>query len=140
PAGLQDGERAGQVLEDFIAGHEVRLAVDLDHRGDLVIVMDIGADHALPRRPAGALAGLGDPFLAQPVLGLLEVAVGGLQGLARVEDARVGGVAELLDQGGSDVGHQASPIILSWTSRPSRTFSNSSSWISGSGFTSSCSS
>src|ERR1700730_16731852 len=43
-----DGELPGQVLEDFIAGDEVRLAVELDHGRDLVVVMDIGADHPLP--------------------------------------------------------------------------------------------
>src|SRR6202171_6438553 len=139
PAGDLDRELAGQLPEDVIAGHEVRLAVDLDHGCDLVVVMHVGTDHALPGRPARTLLGLGDPFLAQPILGLLEVALGDLESFAGVEDAGVGGVAKLLDKRCRNLGHQASPIILSWTSRPSRTFSNSSSWISGSGFTSSSS-
>src|ERR1700737_3690814 len=82
PAGDLDRELAGQLPEDVIAGHEVRLAVDPDHGCDLVVVMHVGTDHALPGRPARTLLGLGDPFLAQPILGLLEVALGDLESFA----------------------------------------------------------
>src|SRR5258708_11150768 len=134
-----DGELARQVLEDVVAGDEVRLAVELHQGRDLVVVVHVRAHGALRRGPPGALAGLGNTLLAQPILGLLDVPIGLLQRSPRIQDAGVGGITKLLDQGGRDFGHQASPIILSCTSRPSSTFSNSSSAISGSGLISSSS-
>jgi hypothetical protein len=59
------GERAGEVLEIVRPGDEIGLAVQLDDRA--AAALRLGGHHALARRLAGALLGLGDPLLAEEV-------------------------------------------------------------------------
>src|SRR5690606_18156425 len=58
------GEVLGQLAEGVVAGHEVGLAVDLDQHGELAVVVDVGAHHALLGHAVGLLVGLGDAALA----------------------------------------------------------------------------
>ena len=66
----------GERLEVLVAGDEVGLALDLDHRPDLVVGVDVGGDDALVGAAALALGGRGLPLDAQDLDRALDVAVG----------------------------------------------------------------
>ena len=116
-AGLrrQRGDVAHHVLELLVAGDEVGLRVDLDHRPRLVLGGD--ADQALGGDAAGLVGGLRQALLAQPVDGLLDVALGLGQRRLAVHHAGAGLVAQLLHQAGGDVGHR---LVLTMRSRAMR--------------------
>ena len=86
-----------QMTELVVTGDEVAFAVQLQEDAQLVVVVDVGGDDALPRRAGRFRASLGHAFLAQPVLGFLEIAVGRLEGALGVHHSRAGGVAQCLD-------------------------------------------
>src|ERR1700722_3792616 len=91
------GDLLDQGLELGVPGDEIGLAVDLDEDADLAVVMDIGADNTLAGDLAGALLGLDRALGAEPLGGLIHIAVGLFQCLLRVHHARAGPLAELLD-------------------------------------------
>ncbi len=100
------GDFLEQRLEVVGARDEVRLAVELDEHADLAAHVDVGADEAFARGPARLLGGLGEPALAQNRRGLLEVAVGFLQGGLALHHAGAGLVAQLFDQCSGDVARE----------------------------------
>ena len=98
--------------EVVVARDEVGLAVDLDDRADLRVVVDVGLD-----RPLGgdALAAVLDALAlldAQQLDRLLDVAVGLGQRALAVHHAGARAVAQRLDVGGRDVSHRWPPARL----------------------------
>ena len=65
---LTDEDVHGDIVDQFLevvrARHEVRFAIDFDHHAELSAGMDVRADQALARGPAGLLARRRDPLLA----------------------------------------------------------------------------
>ena len=86
-----------QGLEVVGARDEVRLAVELDEHADLAAHVDVGADEALTGGAAGLLRGLREAPLPEDRVGLVQVAVGFLEGGLAFHHAGAGLVAELLD-------------------------------------------
>ena len=84
------GEVLAELLEVLGAGHEVRLAVQLDQHGDLAVVVDVVADDALLGLPPGTLLGLRRALGAQQLDGLVDVAVGLLERLLAIHHAGAG--------------------------------------------------
>ena len=74
-----DGQVLGELLELVVAGDEVGLAVELDHRALLAVVVDVDLDAARLGDAAGAVLGVLAVLLLGQGLGLLQVAVGFLQ-------------------------------------------------------------
>src|ERR1700761_2716442 len=70
------GDLVGEDLEVLVAGDEVGLALDLDHRADAVVGVDVGGDHALFGAAAFALGGGGLSLDAQQLDRPLDVPVG----------------------------------------------------------------
>ena len=97
--------RLDEGLEAVVAGDEVGLGVHLDHRraagrGD-------DAHQALGRDAAGLLRRGGEALGAQPVDRGLHVAAGLGQRALAVHHARAGLLAQVLHQGGGDLGHRS---------------------------------
>src|SRR5579872_83686 len=90
--------------------HEVRLALEC-HDGPARLGAGLRIDHdgdgALGALAVGALARRGLALLAEPLLGLVEVAASLLQRLAAVEDAGAGALPQLLDGLCADLCHDA---------------------------------
>src|SRR5689334_8501588 len=70
------GDLVGEDLELLVAGDEIGLALDFDHRPDLVVGVDIGGDDALAGAAAFALGGRGLALDAQQLDRALDVLVG----------------------------------------------------------------
>ena len=79
-----------ELLEALGAGHEVGLAVHFHEHADLAAHVDVAADHALRRVPAGALGGLGQAALAQHRDRLVHVAAALGEGGLAFHHARAG--------------------------------------------------
>ena len=101
-AGDVDRDLARELLELFAAGHEVRLALDLDQHAHLAGRVDVGGDDALAGRPAAALGGRRLALDPQDLDRLLHVAAGLGEGGLAVHDPRRGPLPEHLDVGGGD--------------------------------------
>ena len=100
----------GELDEAVGLGDEVGLGVELDQRAAL------GGDQAGRRGALGAtLGGLGGTLDAEHLDGLVEVAVGFLEGLLGVHHPGAGGVAELLDIGSGD--SHVVRFLVSWCLR-----------------------
>ncbi len=106
-----DGEIADEPLELVGAGDEVRLAVDLDQHADPAAGVDVARDEALAGLPAGLLGGGGEALLAQGGDGLLDVAVGVLEGALAVHEAGAGALAQFLDRLGRDCHLVDAPVL-----------------------------
>ena len=93
------GQVADELLELVRAGHEVRLAVDLDEHADAAAGVDVAATTSPSRasRPAFLAAGR-EAALAQQRDRLVEVAVGLVEGALAVHEAGAGPLAQFLDQ------------------------------------------
>src|SRR5215213_5100383 len=91
------GDLARELREVLVAGHEVRVAVDLDQHADLAVGVHVGLDRALRGLAATHLEGLVAEADAQEPGGGVDVAVRLLQRLLAVHHARAGAVAQLLD-------------------------------------------
>ena len=98
---------AHQLLELVGAGHEVGLAVDLDQDADLAAAVDVGADRAFGRDPAGLLGRRGEALLAQRVdrLSMLPCAL--VEGVLAVHHSGAGALPELLDHLSGDFSHDS---------------------------------
>jgi hypothetical protein len=77
------------------AGHEVGLAVKLDHRRGLPVRRGIDHDQPLRGGPLGPSLGFRDALLAQDFGGLVHVALRFLEGLLAIHHARAGPGAKL---------------------------------------------
>ncbi len=105
---VADGQRQlrsslDEGLELRVAGNEVGLGVHLDHRRASRSGCD--ADQPVGGNAARALGRGGQPLLAQPVHGELDLAAGLGQRLLAVQYARAGLVAQVLHQGSGDLWH-----------------------------------
>src|SRR5690606_18383215 len=101
------GDGGGHGLELLALGDEVRLALQLDQDAGGVVVGD-DRDHGAVL--GGAALALGDALLAldaERLDGLVDVAVGLVQGLLAVHHAGAGELPELLDVGGGVVRHES---------------------------------
>src|ERR671922_420933 len=105
--GLEDP--LGESEELLVLRHRLGLAPDSDQRAS--VLGDPREDDALGGLPAGALACLGHPALAQKPLRGLDVAAGLLQGALAIHHSGARLLAELLDEPGWNLGraHWASP-------------------------------
>jgi hypothetical protein len=74
---------------------EIGLGIQLDHRGDFAVEVQIDLDDALPRRAIGALLGTRGIFDAQHVLGFRQVAARLLERLLAIHHAGAGLGAQL---------------------------------------------
>src|SRR5207253_971317 len=105
------GEVPRELDEVLVAGHEVRLAVNLDQHADLVAGVDVALDGALAGLRAGALGRLRLAAGAQDLDGPLHVPGGLGQSLAAGQDPGARAVAESLDFLGADSTHAfSSPV------------------------------
>ena len=91
------GDVLDVVDEELVLGDEVALGVDLDDGAHAAVGADPGVSHALGGYAAGLLLRGGEALLAQPLDGLVHVAVGGGKGLLAVHHADAGGLAEVLN-------------------------------------------
>lgn len=82
------------LLELFVPGHEVGLAVDLDQDPDAVGGMDIGPHGPVGCRPLGLILGPGVSLLPQDLDGLFHVAPGFLQGLLAFHHPDAGSIPQ----------------------------------------------
>lgn len=101
------GQRGGDGLELVTLGDEVRLALQLQQDAGGLVVGDEGDDSAVLGRTALAL---GDALLtldAQGLDGLVDIAVGLVEGLLAVHHAGAGELTELLDVSGGVVRHES---------------------------------
>src|SRR5690606_12682927 len=115
-AGRGDGREdlVGERDELVVLRDEVGLAGELDERGPAV-VLD-GGDEALGRGAVGALRVALRALEAQDLDGLVEVALGLLECLLRVDHARAELLTQRLDVGDADVCHElGSPWYRWWT-------------------------
>src|SRR5207302_5369836 len=103
--GDMEGDVARELHEPLVAGDEVGLAVDLDHRADLAARVYVALDGAFARLGPCPLGGLSLAAGAENLDRLLDVAIGVLERLARGEHAGAGAVPERLDVLGAHGGH-----------------------------------
>ena len=89
------GDLLHQGLKVAVAGHEIGLAVHLDH--GCAAAVNHEAHQPLAGLAVGLLGGLDDATFTQQGYGLVLVAVGVGQGLLDVHHARAGHLAQLLD-------------------------------------------
>ena len=94
--GILLGDDLGDVLdeghEQVALGAEVRLAVDLHHDAHTVLGQRVG--HTLGGDAAGLLGSLGQALLAQPLHGLIHIAVALDERLLAVHHAHAGHLAQ----------------------------------------------
>ncbi|MCY1286400.1 hypothetical protein D9M70_353690 [compost metagenome] len=96
-----------EAFEVVLQGQEVGLGVDFDDDGGLVVGSDLDGDRAFSGDVAGLLGGLDGTSGAHVVDGLLDVAIGGGQGLLAIHHAEAGTLAQFFDQGCSNLCHVA---------------------------------
>ena len=101
-----DGQVLAELAELLVAGDEVGLAVDLDHRPLLAVVVDVDLDPPGVGGPAGAVLGVLAVLGLGQLDGLLLVAVGLFQERLALHQAEPGLLAKLIDGLGRDLGHQ----------------------------------
>ena len=70
------GDLVGEGLEVLVAGDEVGLALDFDHRPDLVVGVDVGGDDPLAGPPPFPLGGRGLPLDPQDLNRPIDVPLG----------------------------------------------------------------
>src|SRR5690625_1557953 len=86
-----------ELLEYFVAGNEVRFAVQLHHRGDLAVVVQVHADEAFGGFTVRFVGGAGDAAFTQQGGGLVDVAFRFGQRVLDVHHSGAGQRAELFD-------------------------------------------
>src|SRR5690606_17080424 len=91
--------------EGIVPRDEVRLAVHLDHHGDLVVRVQVRADHALARLALRTLRRLRRTTRTQHVDGRLHVAVRLFQRLLALHHPGAGTLAKLLHHSSRNRGH-----------------------------------
>ena len=102
------GDLVGEDLEVLVAGDEVGLALDFDHRPDLVVGVDVGGDDALLGAAPFALGGRGLPLDPQQLDRALGVALGLGQGGFAVHHRGPGAVPERLHVGSGNAHFESS--------------------------------
>src|SRR4029077_19552576 len=130
---LEHLAREGEELS--VVGDRLRLTADGNDHAPLGVLGDAVADLALGRLTAGPLRRARHSSLAEQFLRGLEVAVRVLQRPLAVHHPRAGQVAELLDQGGGDLGHAPSPsgcALATVAASGSGSGSGAGAWASGS--------
>src|SRR5215470_1754233 len=90
----------GKLLELLVLGHEVGLAVQLDHDAA------VRGHQAVGRRTLRALANVLGALDSQQLNGLVEVSIGFAQGLLTIHHSGPGVLPEPLDVGGGEVRHR----------------------------------
>src|SRR6266511_3633443 len=112
--GARDMERQvpGEPLELVRVGDEVRLAVDLHHRTDRVVEVDVGLDEPLVRRTTRAAGRRREPPRPQDLLRLVEIAVRLLKRLLALHHAGAGSITEFLHQPRVDLRHRLQPASV----------------------------
>ena len=83
-----DRDLTRELEQLLVAGHEVRLAVDLDERSDAVVEVDVVGHDALRRLTLASLGGLGLPLDAQDLDRLVGVSLRLLAGRACTPSCR----------------------------------------------------
>ena len=83
------GQVGGQLHEVLVAGHRGAFAAEVDHRADIGVGADVDGDTAGSRGPAGPFLHQLGPRFAKQFDGLVDVAVGLLQGLLAVHHGRL---------------------------------------------------
>src|SRR5690606_24855091 len=96
---------ADELPERVVAGGEVGLDVDLDHRRAPPVGRDHRADLALGGGRAGPLGALRETLLQDDLDRLLHVALGLREGALAVAHPRLGTLTKLLDRLRIDAGH-----------------------------------
>src|SRR6516164_862311 len=107
-SGLRD--LGSQLLELLVLGHEVGLAVQLDHDA-LGVAVKLSGDQAVPGGPGGALARVLDALEAKDLDGLLEVAVGFRESVLAVHHSGAGLIAQPLHISGGEIRHVVIPRL-----------------------------
>jgi hypothetical protein len=97
-------DTAHQPLEIVVSRDEIRLRVDLDDHADQIL--DRCADQSVGGDAAAFLGRLGEPLLAQPVDGGLDVAVRFGQRVLAVHHARAGLLTQVLHEPSRDRSHR----------------------------------
>jgi hypothetical protein len=97
------GEVAGKRAELFAAGDEIRLAVELNNRHNLVARVDVHAKGSLCGRLARALLDILKALLAKNLNRLLHGALSLVQSRLAVHHARAGHLTELLNHLAGDL-------------------------------------
>src|SRR5512132_3289177 len=136
--GARDVERQvpGELLELVRVGDEVRLAVDLHHRADGVVEVDVGLDEPLVRRAIRPARRQREPLRPQDLLCLVEIAVRLRKRLLALHHAGAGAITELLHQLRVDLRHRLQPASVGSVSRAgtvSGTIGSGSTAFSGAG-------
>src|SRR4029079_11736519 len=88
------------------ARDEIGLAIDLDERGELAVVMDVARDDAFARTTGGSSLGLCNAFETEALDCLVEIALRGFQRGLAMEHAGAGSSSELLNLFRVDGGHE----------------------------------
>ena len=114
------GDLVGEGLEVLVAGDEVGLALDLDHRPDLVVGVDVGGDDALFGAAPFALGGGGLALHPQQLDRPLDVAVGLGQRRFAVHHRRPGPIPERLHVSGGNAHFASSSLLSSLWARSAR--------------------
>ena len=96
----------GELFELFVAGHEIGLAVELDHGARLGVVVDVDFDAAGLGGAAGAKLGLLEAAFLGEGFGLVDVSVGLLQEGLALHEAQTRFLAKLVDSPSRDFGHR----------------------------------
>ena len=122
------GNLVGEDLEVLVASDEVGLALDFDHRPDLVVGVDVGGDDTLVGAPTFALGGGGLPLHPQQLDRALDVPVGLDQRRFRVHHRCPGAVPERLHVGGRNAHFDSS----AFSSEAGSSAAGSSAFASGS--------
>ncbi len=85
-----EGEIIDESFEFFVAGDEIRFAIDFDQDADFSAHMDIGMDQSLIGFPSGFLGGRSQAFLPEIIDRLFDVVAVFSQRLLAIQDAGAG--------------------------------------------------
>src|SRR5204862_129740 len=130
---LVDEHLLGVGEELLVVGHRLRLAAHRDHRSPGAVLGEPVADLALGGLAPGPLRGLRHATLAQQHDGRLHVAVRLLERALAVHHPGAGAVAQLLDEGGRDLGGHSSTSVVAADAFASPAPSCCGAWPVGTG-------
>ena len=94
-----------EAAEAVVFAHEVGFAVYLDERTDGAVAIEHGLDSAFLGFAVSTFGAAGDALFAQDVDGGFHVAIGFSEGFFTVHHASIGFLAEFVDGGCGDCGH-----------------------------------
>src|SRR5260221_770076 len=102
------GDLVSGLPEGLVARDEVRLVIQLHEHAGAAVRRRERDDLALGSRASRALLGLGDALLAQPLDGLLDVALVFLEGFLALHHSRAGALAQVCNILGGERSHFSS--------------------------------